>query len=178
MKRAILIVLIVGMVGWAVYDFVISPSDEATEESEDDIEVGIEEGNRAPDFELETLDGDEVKLSDLKGERVLVNFWATWCPPCRAEIPDLQKFHEDTDVTILAINATETEESHDNIPKFVKNFEMEFPVLLDEDSSVSTTYQAQALPTSYMVDSDGIIQYKAMGAMNYDLMIQEYEKMD
>lgn len=165
------------MVGWAIYDFVIS-SDQVAEETEEDIEVGLEVGNRAPDFELTTLEGETVKLSSLRGERVMVNFWATWCPPCRAEIPDLQKFHEDTDINILAINLTDTESSYDNVPKFVKNFGMEFPVLMDEESNVATKYQIQPIPTSFMVDTNGVIQYKAMGAMNYDLMIREYEKMD
>lgn len=175
MKRNILIVVIVALVGWAIYDFVIS-SDSA--DKEEDAEVGLEVGNKAPDFELETMDGDPIKLSELKGEKVMVNFWATWCPPCRAEIPDLQEFHEDTDINILAVNLTNTEESFDNIPKFAKNFGMEFPILLDEESEVSTKYEIQPIPSSFMIDSSGIIKYKALGAMNYDLMIQEYEKMN
>lgn len=177
MKRAILIVLIVGLVGWAVYDFIVAPGS-AEEEGDGDVEIGLEVGNQAPDFELETLDGDSVKLSSLRGERVMVNFWATWCPPCRAEIPDMQKFHEDTDIKILAVNLTDTESSYDNVPKFVKNFGMEFPVLMDEASEVSTKYQIQPIPTSFMIDTNGIIQYKAPGAMNYDLMVREFEDMD
>lgn len=177
MKRNIIIIVILALVGWAVYDFVIS-SDSAEEDQEGDIPVGLEVGNKAPDFELDTMDGDPIKLSELEGERVMVNFWATWCPPCRAEIPDLQKFHEDTDITILAVNLTNTEESFDNIPKFAKNFGMEFPILLDEESEVSGKYEIQPIPSSFMIDSQGVIQYKALGAMNYDLMIEEYEKMD
>jgi len=166
------------MVGWAIYDFVISSDSAQVEESEDDIEVGLEVGNRAPDFELPTLEGGEVKLSDLRGERVMINFWASWCAPCRAEIPDMQEFYEDTDIQILAVNLTQTEDNYDNVPKFVKNYGMEFPILMDEENSASTTYQIQPIPTSFMIDSEGIIRYKAMGAMNYDLMVQEYEKMD
>lgn len=177
MKRTILIIIIVGLVGWTVYDFVVD-SESTVEEEEEDATVGLEEGDRAPDFELTTLDGDKIKLSELQGERVLVNFWATWCPPCRAEIPDLQKFHENTDVNILAVNLTDTENSFDDVPKFAENFGMEFPILMDEESKVSTTYQIQPIPTSFMVDSKGIIQFRAMGAMNYDLMLKEYEKMD
>lgn len=175
MKRNIIIVVILALVGWAVYDFFIS-SDSAVKE--EDAEVGLEVGDQAPDFELETMDGDPIRLSELEGEKVMVNFWATWCPPCRAEIPDLQEFYEDTDINILAVNLTNTEESFDNIPKFAKNFEMEFPILLDEESEVSTTYEIQPIPSSFMIDSSGIITYKALGAMNYDLMIQEFEKMD
>lgn len=178
LKKSILIIIIVAAVGWAVYDFVISGDSAKEEVEESGVEVGLEVGDQAPDFELETFEGDSVKLSNLRGERVMVNFWATWCPPCRAEIPDLQKFHENEDINILAVNLTDTENSYDNIPKFVKNFGMEFPVLMDEASEVATKYEIQPIPTSYMIDSDGIIQYKAMGAMNYDLMIREFENMN
>src|SRR5699024_11189883 len=140
--------------------------------------VGLEVGDQAPDFEHETLEGDSVKLSNLRGERVMVNFWATWCPPCRAEIPDLQKFHENEDINILAVNLTDTENSYDNIPKFVKNFGMEFPVLMDDASEVETTYEIQPITTSYMNDSDGNIEYKAMAGMNYDLIIHEVENIN
>jgi len=118
-----------------------------------------------------------VQLSDYRGKRVIVNFWATWCPPCRAEIPDFQKLYEKKDVEILAVNLTETEESTEGVEEFVKEFGMTFPVVMDENSDVSNTYQVSAYPTSYMIDSNGRIQFVAMGALNYDLMIQEYEKM-
>src|SRR5699024_11784063 len=61
-------------------------------------------------FKLQTIDGEQVKLSDYRGEKVILNFWATWCPPCRAEMPDMQKFHADHDATILAVNLTERSE--------------------------------------------------------------------
>lgn len=181
-KRTMIVVVLIGMFGWAVYDFVIKSDDTATgedtEESEEEVAEGLEVGNLAPDFELETLDGETVKLSDFRGERVMVNFWATWCPPCRAEIPDMQKFHEKTDIQILAINLTDTESDQEKVPTFVKNYGMTFNVLMDEDSEVANRYQIQPIPTSYMIDSKGVIQFKALGAMNYDSMVQEFEKMD
>src|SRR5690625_3213867 len=121
MKKWILVVVVVGLLGWAVYDFVIS-DDEAAEEAatEKDDEVGIEVGDTAPNFTLETLDGEEVKLSDYRGQKVLLNFWATWCPPCRAEMPDMQKYHEeDDDAVILAVNLTETEKSSTGVDEFL-----------------------------------------------------------
>src|SRR5690625_4488346 len=136
-----LIVIIVAAVGWAVYDFVISGDSAEEAEEESGVEVGLEVGNQAPDFELETLEGDSVKLSNLRGERVMVNFWATWCPPCRAEIPDLKKFHENEDINIVAVNLTDNENSFDNILKFVKNFDMKLLVLMDEDSEVVSKYE-------------------------------------
>ena len=131
----------------------------------------------APDFELETLDGEKKKLSDLRGERVMVNFWATWCPPCRAEIPDLQKFHENEDITILAVNLTETEQDMDKVEEFVDDFGMTFPILLDTETEVADTYKIQPIPSSFMVDSTGRIQFVALGAMHYDMMVAEFNKM-
>src|SRR5690625_1953509 len=100
------------MAGWAIYDFIIKEDAESAMidesstqtdgENTTDAEFGLERGNLAPDFELETLDGETAKLSDFRGKPVLLNFWATWCPPCRAEMPDMQKFYEDKDVVILA----------------------------------------------------------------------------
>ncbi|MGM8213184.1 redoxin domain-containing protein [Virgibacillus sp. W0430] len=172
MKKGIIIAIIVALFAWAVYDFVINDEKVAEE-----AEVGLEKGNLAPDFELKTLEGETVKLSDFRGERVMLNFWATWCPPCRAEMPDMQKFHEKTDVVILAVDLLETESSKSNVPAFVEEFGVTFRVLLDEDSSVANRYRIQPIPTTFMIDSEGKIQNVSFGALNYELMVQEYEKM-
>jgi peroxiredoxin len=194
MKKVILIIIVLGMFGFAVYDF-ISSTDETKVEEQDsgskntDIsssqvgdgqteDVGLEKGQVAPDFTLQTIKGETVHLSDYRGKRVIVNFWATWCPPCRAEIPDFIKLYKNKDVEILAVNLTETEKSREHVSDFVEEFGMTFPVLMDEKSKVTSTYQVRAYPTSYMIDSNGRIQFVAMGAMNYDLMIQMLEKMD
>jgi len=197
MKKYILIILVVGLVGYAIYDYIDHKEDSASKDDivssdetitskddkdedkdvEESDEVGLEEGKMAPDFELETLDGEKKKLSDLRGERVMVNFWATWCPPCRAEIPDLEKFHENEDITILAVNLTETEKNMDKVESFVDEFGMTFPVLLDEETKVADTYKIQPIPSSFMVDSNGRISFVALGAMHYDMMISEFNKM-
>ena len=189
MKKYILIVLVVGLVGYAIYDYInhqdttdeiVSSEETVTSQDEnsgggveESDEVGVEKGKIAPDFELETLDGEKKKLSDLRGERVMVNFWATWCPPCRAEIPDLQKFHENEDITILAVNLTETEQDMDKVEEFVDDFGMTFPILLDTETEVADTYKIQPIPSSFMVDSTGRIQFVALGAMHYDMMVAE-----
>ncbi|SEQ84037.1 Peroxiredoxin [Virgibacillus subterraneus] len=193
MKKTIIILIITGMLAWAVYDVLNSSEETAdsgdyvveddtkeestSEESEGNNKVGLEIGNMAPDFELTTLKGKTVKLSDFRGKRVLVNFWATWCPPCRAEMPDMEKFHQNKDITILAINLTETESTKSDVSDFVEKFELTFPILMDETVEVANQYQIQPIPTSYMIDSNGVIQFKALGAMNYELMVQEFEKM-
>lgn len=171
MKKVVFVLIIMGMSGWAVYDF-FSSSDSTSDET------GISVGQVAPDFQLDTHEGESASLSDYRGQRVIVNFWATWCPPCRAEIPDFQKLYDNEDVEILAVNLTDTEESIEGVGAFVEEYEMTFPVFMDENGEVAGTYDVNAYPTSYMIDSDGYIEYIAKGAMNYDLMAQELEKME
>ena len=185
MKKTILVVVITLMVSWTVFDLINSkekttnPEDTRIEETVGSEEIGLAIGDLAPDFELTTLEGKTVRLSDYRGQRVFINFWATWCPPCRAEMPDMQKLYEETDVDIeiLAVNIIESEKSEKDVTEFVKDFGLTFPILLDENTDVATTYQVQAYPTSYMIDSTGRIQFIAPGAMNHDFMLQEIEKM-
>lgn len=194
MKKGIIIALVVGMFVWAVYDLVIQSDDansagETTDasnhsQSEEDITVngdkvvGLNRGNIAPDFELKTLKGETVRLSDFRGEKVMLNFWATWCPPCRAEMPDMQRFYEDTDIVILAVNLTETKTERENVDTFVDEFGLTFPILLDENLDAATLYRIQPIPTSYLINSDGTIHNMAFGALNYELMVQEFQKMN
>lgn len=182
MKRFIITLVIIGLVGWALYDFLVS--DDSASESEfqelsEDIDVGLDKGNLAPDFELETVDGETVQLSDFRGEKILLNFWATWCPPCRSEMPDMQKYHENhEDGTILAVNLVETEQNFAGISEFLDEYGITFNVLLDESSDVANIYEAHALPTSYLIDRNGLIHNKAIGAINYDLLVQQFKEMN
>lgn len=181
--RWIIIIVILGLIGWAVYDFALSNTAKK-EESESVIEntaaeTGLKKGNLAPDFELETIDGEKVKLSDYRGEKVLLNFWATWCPPCRAEMPDMQKYHEDhEDGVILAVNLIETEQSLESIEAFLNEYGITFNILIDESTQVTSLYDAYALPTSYLINSEGEIHNLAIGAINYDLLVEEFENMN
>ena len=185
MKKMILGVIITAMVGWTIYDGLLSDKESAQEtevsESETDSTraTGLAVGDLAPDFELVTMDGETVRLSDYRGQRIFVNFWATWCPPCRAEMPDMQKLYEEQDVPveILAVNLTATERSEEDIESFVQDFGLTFPILMDINSEVTEKYKVQAYPTSYMIDSEGRIAFVAPGAMNKELMAQEVKKM-
>lgn len=197
-----IIVIFTGMIGWAIYDLIFQsndpapdnkvaeqedsgfvsnqgndPADNETSETTAVANVGLNVGDIAPDFQLQTLEGETVTLSDHLGERVMVNFWATWCPPCRAEMPDMEKFHQAKDIVILAVNLTETEPNTQQVQNFVNEFDLTFPILLDEEIEVAANYSIRPIPTSFMIDSNGIIQYKAFGALTYELMVQEFEKM-
>ncbi|MFC3039408.1 redoxin domain-containing protein [Virgibacillus xinjiangensis] len=191
MKKILIAIILAAMFGWAVYDFVStdeSPEDsgfQATDQTETkdagegaEAQTGLDIGNQAPDFTLQRLNGEEIELSELRGQRVMLNFWATWCPPCRAEMPDMEEFYQNENVVVLAVNLTETESSRQGVEDFVEEYGLSFPVLLDEDTVVANAYAIQPVPTTYMIDSNGVIQYKAFGAMNYDMMVREFEKME
>nr|WP_232515534.1 redoxin domain-containing protein [Aeribacillus pallidus] len=182
MKKAVTMILLVGLLGWTVYDTVFKgkPSSSIDNSSSSYVE-GINKGNRAPDFKLQTLDGQTVALSDFRGKKVIVNMWATWCPPCRAEMPDMQKFYEkykDEGVEILAVNLTQAEKNKEDVARFLKDYGITFTVVLDEMGEVSEKYQAQAIPTSYLIDSKGFIREKITGPMSYDWMVEKIASME
>ncbi|MFV8828890.1 peroxiredoxin family protein [Alkalihalobacterium sp. APHAB7] len=143
-------------------------------EPKEEIIVGLQQGNYAPDFELETLDGKFVKLSDFYGQKVILNLWASWCPPCRAEMPHMQDFYEkykDEGITILAVNLTTLERNTEDIVPFVEDeFQLTFPILLDVDGEIGQIYQAFSIPTTYIIDTSGRIQHKVIGPMSYEMM--------
>ncbi|MHB1654322.1 MAG: peroxiredoxin family protein [Desulfitobacteriaceae bacterium] len=184
MKKIVAIVILIGLVIWGVYDVGKNKSTNPETKSNtasvqpgtdkgQQLTVGLQKGNLAPDFELRTLDGQVIKLSSLRGKKVIVNMWATWCPPCRLEMPDMEKFyakHKNEGIEILAVNLTKAEKSREDVPKFVKDFGITFPVLMDEKGEVAQMYEASAIPTSYILDSKGVIQQKIVGPMNEETM--------
>ncbi|MCM3610575.1 redoxin domain-containing protein [Planococcus sp. MERTA32b] len=137
-------------------------------------EEGLAKGKAAPDFELSTLDGEAVQLSDYKGKKVILNFWATWCPPCRAEMPDMQKYYDEQaegeNVEILAVNLTTEDKGMDKIDAFVDEFSLTFPIPMDTEGDIGDLYQAASIPTTYMIDTEGRVQQKIVGPMNEEMM--------
>ncbi len=122
----------------------------------------------AREFELPDLDGNKMKLSDFKGNVVVVNFWATWCPPCRAEIPSMQRAWDilkKHNVTLLAIHVGGNE---DKIWSFLTDFNVDFPVLLDARSKVSRRWPMMGLPTTFIIDPQGKIALRAIGGREWD----------
>lgn len=124
-------------------------------------------GHPAPDFALPTLEGETVRLSDFKGKPVLLNFWATWCGPCRAEFPDFQKASVDNADTlvIIGINNTSTDQK-DQVPAFVEEFGVTYPIVLDETGETAKAYGILGLPTSIFIDRNGNINEIFTGPIN------------
>ena len=127
---------------------------------------GIEIGKSAPDFELTKLDGTNVKLSDLKGKKVILNFWATWCGPCQQEMPDMEAFYKEhkENVEILAVNYTPSEKvGEEKVSNFIKEKGITFPVLLDKNIDVTTAYKVITIPTSYFIDTKVSFKISLLG---------------
>jgi peroxiredoxin len=151
------------------------PEEETTvDESIPGIDLtAVKEGKAAPDFELTNLEGETVKLSDYQGKKVILNLWATWCPPCQAEMPHMQNFYEknkDNGIEILAVNLTSMDNGRATIKQFVDDFGLTFQIPLDEDGSIGRQYQAVSIPTSYMIDTKGVISKKIVGPMDETMM--------
>jgi len=122
-------------------------------------------GFTAPDFALATPTGETIRLSEQRGNAVLVNLWATWCPPCRAEMPTIEKIYrefKDTGLLVLAINMTYQDDPFALMP-FIQEHDLTFPILLDETGEVAAAYQLRSLPSSYFIDAEGIVEEVVIG---------------
>lgn len=122
----------------------------------------------APDFELVDLDGVPHKLSDYRGKVVVLNFWATWCPPCRYEMPSMQRGWEqvkDEDIVFLGVNVGE---DADTVFVFLADYPVEFPLWFDHEAKVIESYPVTGLPTTYIIDPAGRITHRAVGSREWD----------
>ncbi len=132
--------------------------------------IGVNVGNIAPDFTLKDLKGSEVQLSKLRGKKVMINFWATWCPPCRQEMPEIEKFFQEKkeDIEILAINIDGG--APKNVAEYIKKMKITFPVVLDEKDRVNERYKVMTIPTTFFVDENGVIINKYYSVMSLGVM--------
>ncbi len=128
------------------------------------IEEGLEVGNRAPDFELFDLDNQQVSLSDFRGQPVLLNFWATWCWPCRSEMPYLHQINEEWSKKGLVLLAVDVGENKAAVGGYLSDNKLDLPVLLDTNGIIFRMYKITNIPTTFFIDKDGIIQKKIIGA--------------
>lgn len=126
------------------------------------------EGLPAPDFELKTIDGKDVRLSDYNGQPVLINLWATWCPPCRLEMPEIEAAYEKykgDGLVVLGIDLA-VQDNLKDVPPFIQELNLTFPILLDKTGDVSAgLYGLRGLPTSYFIDQGGTLRRIQIGGM-------------
>ena len=129
-------------------------------------------GFPAPDFAIHLPDGSTTSLSAYRGRPVIVNMWASWCEPCRLEMPDLARAyaaHKDDDLVILEVNIAEP---HEKVAAFVQEFGMTMPVVIDPRQEVQDAYKTQSLPSSFFIDRDGVIRVRWIGLLTPDLLEQ------
>lgn len=146
----------------------------ADQEAVSGVASGIGLGDQAPSFTLQTLGGEKVSLSDYRGKKIILNFWATWCPPCKAEMPHMQSFYkkeaERSNVEILAVNLTSEDRGKAAVTEFAKQYDLTFPILLDQEGTIGSEYQVATIPTTYVLNTDGTIHQKIIGPMDEQMM--------
>ena len=131
------------------------------------------EPNPAPDFTVYGKDGKPVRLSDMKGTPVVLNFWASWCPPCKAEMPDFDKIAKEYEgrIVFMMVNLTDgVSETQSSAQAFIDSMGYTFPVYFDLDSEAAYTYGTQSIPTTYFIDAKGDLIAGANGAIDGDTL--------
>jgi len=138
------------------------------------VSTGTIVGNKAPGFQLQDLEGNTVSLGKFRGSPVMLNFWATWCPPCRMEMPFIQEIHEEGSYMGLVILAVNVGEGHTLVSSFMQYYDYTIPVLLDTSRLITQKYNVGAYPTTFFIDGNGIIQDKVIGAFPSKENLEQY----
>jgi cytochrome c biogenesis protein CcmG/thiol:disulfide interchange protein DsbE len=155
----------------------VAPTPSSTVSETPSPATGIEVGQLAPDFELQTPAGEPVALSDFRGHPVWINFWAPWCPACRTEMPRLEGFYlqrRDAGLVILGVGVRD---SADSMQAYVHEVGVSYPIVVDGDAKVAARYRAFALPVHYWIDRDGVIRDWALGELPPDLLAASLESI-
>ena len=175
LKKIIASVALLSLITVAI---VQAMDNDSKENDENDALGGLKIGAKAPNFTLKTLDGKQVELSDYKGKKVMLNFWATWCPPCKKEMPDMEKYTQQAgdDVVVLAVNI----DPENDVQAFVEDNGITFTIPLDSQSAknpVNERYKILSIPTTYFIDKEGIIRNKVISAMQLKDMERNINSM-
>ena len=171
--KPLVLILVVSVLAADLYfDYQANAENPAahTSESTDNIPIGTSIGKLAPDITGTTLDGDILALSDLRGDIVLVNVFASWCGPCRAETPHLVEVFDKVDNEGIEFVGLNLSESFDAVRIFKDEFDINFPLLLNQDGRLTEIYQPIGLPTSWFIDADGVVRYVFAGPMTKDML--------
>lgn len=182
MRNLLFVLLFAGIISYAIYEYARDSRDRdiviQVEEQHHEIEVGTKVGQRAPDITLKDLKGEDIRLSDYRGKMVIVNFWASWCGPCREEMPDLQRIHEEVGdrVVVLAVNLTTSEFGVDRVHKFAEKLGLDFPIVLDVEGDAASDYRIIFTPTTYVVDEEGVIRERVLGQLNDEKLQQMIDR--
>lgn len=151
-----------------------SPADSVLDAGESSLKVKV--GEKVPNFRLETPDDSELLLSDFTGRAVVLNFWATWCSPCRAEMPALQQVaneYEPTgELTVVGINMMEPAQA---VKSFTKELGLSFPMALDRKGVLAARYGIIGLPATFFIDANGILQAQTLGQLHGELLHEGIE---
>jgi peroxiredoxin len=134
-------------------------------------------GSVAPDFAIRTLDGQTVRLSDFRGRPVVVNFWATWCGPCEAEMPLLQKMHDTEKEAGVVLLAVDVQEMPSIVQRYVERKKLTFPILLDQSGDVAAQYRVRAYPTTFFIDAEGVVRSWQVGALTQTTLSRHLDRI-
>lgn len=152
--RGIILLILAGAIVFTIYNTL-------TKEKAETLKVGMD----APNFELVDLEGNSVRLSDFEGQGVFLNFWGTWCPPCKKEMPAMNRqyqVYKDQGVHVLSVNIAQSQFEVEN---FAKSYDLKFPIVIDKSKSVMQAYNIKPLPTSILINPNGKVEQIITGEM-------------
>ena len=170
MKQRLAIGIIVLLIGFVAINYFVKNDVQYGVTSEG---TGLDSNEVPPQFLLKTIEGNELSLEEYKGKKVILNFWATWCKPCREEMPAFEAFKQQRDdVVVIAVNMTYKDSSVEKVNEFLTTNDLTFPVVLDEKGDVSKAYNVINIPSTYFLDEEGKIIQRVEGAVKIDQLTQ------
>jgi thiol-disulfide isomerase/thioredoxin len=174
LRGLVLVALIGGLAAWLV----VGPGGQRILESlPGNAPRPVEVGNPAPDFRLATPAGSSLALSDLRDKVVVLNFWATWCVPCRAEMPALENIYQELGPQGLVVVGVDVQESAEKVLTFLPEVGVTFPIVLDGDTRLAARYRATGLPATFIVDRKGTVRDIRLGPYTEDMLVPRLQPL-
>ncbi len=162
--RTVILVVVILAIGFTIYQVVQGKQD-------------VTAGDQAPDFELKNLSGQTVHLADYRGQGVLLNFWGSWCDPCKAEMPYINKAIKDGNIKGVHVIAVNIQETPVTVQSFLNNKGLQIPVVLDQKGVVTDAYKIKPIPTTFLIDKNGKIVKKIIGSMTSVKEVEQNMKL-